>query len=165
MEIELVRAGSGDREVLENLLSLYGHDFSEILGGTPVADGRYAYPRLGSFLGDEDRRAFLLRADGRLAGFALVSRGSALGTDPELWDMTEFFVVRGLRRSGVGTLAASAVFRELAGAWEVRVLELNQGALGFWQRAISSYTGGRYTTLSRQDDAGRGWQVYRFAHG
>ena len=162
MRVALEHAGLGDRDVLENLLSLYVHDFSEILGDAPGSDGRYAYPRLESLLRSADRRHFLIRADDALAGLVFVSAGSALAGGHADWDMSEFFVVRGRRRRGVGQRAASAAFRAFPGSWEVRVMDQNKGALEFWTRTVAEHTRGDYRLTKHPQEEDRLWHVFRF---
>lgn len=163
MNVELQRTTLEDRVVLENLLSLYGHDFSEIVGDTPGEDGRFAYPRLGQFLRAADRNLFLIRADGAVAGLVFVSAGSVLVKDPDVWDMTEFFVVRGLRRQGVGQAAAQEAFRSFPGRWEVRVMARNESALKFWRDTIRQHTGYKFSLEQRNTDSGSAWHVFRFS--
>ena len=160
-QIELVRATLADEPRLTNLLQLYVHDFSEILGLTPDDDGRFGYP-LAPYWSEAGRFPFLIRANGHLAGFALISVGSQLTGDPKVFDVAEFFVVRGVRRHGVGQAAALRVFASFAGTWEVRVIEENAGALVFWERAVSAFTKGRHESLTWRSDRGRTFRVYRF---
>ena len=160
-QIDLIRATQEDQERLANLLELYVHDFSEILDLTPGDDGRFGYP-LAPYFSDAGRFPFLIRADGRLAGFALIWAGSQVTGDPKVFDVAEFFVVRGLRRHGVGQAAALRVFASFAGTWEVRVIEQNVGALVFWERAVSAFTKGRHESLTWRSDRGRTFRVYRF---
>jgi predicted acetyltransferase len=162
VRIELAVASVSDQPALANLLTLYLHDFSEVLGGTPGPDGRFVYGRLPLYFEEAGRTAFLVRAEGALAGFALVSRGSVTTGSPDVWDMTEFFVVRGLRRRGVGCEAASAVFRRFAGPWEVRALDRNAGAARFWARAIDRHTRGAFEVRPWKAETGLTWQVFRF---
>jgi len=162
-EVEVVRAARLERATLSNLLQLYLHDFSEILGTLPDEHGRFEYPYLALYWSDPARTPFLLKSAGRLAGFALVTRGSLISGDPEIFDMSEFFVVRGLRRRGVGRAAAIAVFRLLGGAWEVRVMGSNQGARAFWEGTISSFTGGRFAVEGWESNSGVAGHVFRFS--
>jgi predicted acetyltransferase len=162
MNVEVVKAGPGDRLRLENLMELYLHDFSEILHYAPHDDGRFGYDRLDVYWSEAGRYPFLIWADRRLAGFALVARGSVVSGDPSVFDMAEFFVVRGLRRHGVGATAAAHVFSSLAGTWEVRVLELNAAAQLFWDRAVSSFTDGAFEVGTWCSDAARDFRVFRF---
>jgi predicted acetyltransferase len=127
VRVELARAD--ERDVLARLLELYAHDFSERNGADVGDDGTYGYRYLDAYWSDADRHPFLLRVDGRLAGFALVR------TVPP-HDMAEFFVLRKYRRGGIGTDAARAVFARFPGAWQTREQWENAGAIDFWRRAI-----------------------------
>ena len=164
MHVELLTATPADRERLENLLEFYLHDFSEILGYAPRENGRFGYDRLDAYWSESGRFPFLIRADSQLAGFALVSQGSLVSGDPAVFDVTEFFVVRGLRRHGVGLAAALQVFASFLGTWEVRVLERNVGAQPFWERAVSSFTHGRFESCLWRSARGRSFRVFRFAN-
>ena len=162
MRVEIERAAPSQRPVLENLASLYLHDFSEVFRDPPGPDGRFVYERLPLYFREAGRTPFLVRADGRLAGFALVSRGSVISGAADVFDLSEFFVVRGLRRTGVGSTAAAAVFSAFPGAWEVRALERNPGAAAFWAQAISRHTAGDFQVAPWQSAPDLSWQVFRF---
>lgn len=162
MLVELTIATDADRERLENLLELYIHDFSEILGHGPRENGRFGYDGLDAYWNEPGRFPFLIRADGQLAGFALVSRGSQVSGDATVFDVVEFFVVRGLRRRGVGAAAATRLFSSLAGTWEVRVMEQNAGAQAFWKRAVSSFTNASFESFTWRSQRGRDFRVFRF---
>jgi len=160
-QIDLIRATRADQQRLANLLELYVHDFSEILGLTPDNDGRFGYP-LAPYFSDAGRFPFLIRTDSRLAGFALVASGSQVTGDASVFDVAEFFVVRGFRRHHVGQAAALRLFASFAGTWEVRVIEQNVGALVFWERAVSAFTRRRHESFMFRSDRGRTFRVYRF---
>jgi len=163
MQVELVTAKRSDRQRLENLLELYMHDFSEILGFTPGEDGRFGYAGLDAYFSQSDRLPFMIRADQRLAGFALVGRGSQVSGDPSVFDVAEFFVVRGLRRHGVGQGAAAALFSLFPGTWEVRVVDRNQGGQLFWKRAVTVFTHGNFESGQWRSPRGTNFLVLRFA--
>ena len=162
MRIELVAATPGDRERLENLLELYLHDFSEFFGNAPQENGRYGYAHLDAYWSEPGRYPFLIRADGQLGGFALVSRASQVSGDATVFDMSEFFVVRGLRRRAVGAAAAVQVFSSFAGTWEVRVMDRNTGAQIFWERTVSAFTSGRFESSTWRSPRGTNFRVFRF---
>lgn len=156
MQVELKRIEAGQREVLRQLLQLYAHDFSEILGLEVGDDGRFAEPSLDSYWQDPRREPYFIRAGGKLAGFALVHRGSRLSSDADVWDMAEFFVLRRYRRTGVGTRAAHEVFAAHPGKWEVRQKRENVAALDFWRRAIGAYGDGKFREAELGDERWRG---------
>ncbi len=160
MRVELVEADRSDEERLARLLELYGYDFSEIRGALPGEDGRFGYEHLAAYWTEPDRFPFLIRADGRLAGFALLSRGSRVTGEPGVMDMAEFFVARGVRRRRVGLSAAHEAFARFAGPWEVRALEANEGARLFWEQAVSAFAPGS-SAAPWTDESGLRWILFR----
>lgn len=146
---------------MENLLQLYIHDLSAIFTQVELGeDGRYTYPALSSFLsGAPERRAFVLRAEGRLAGFVFARRGSPALPAPDVWDVAEFFVLKRFRRAGVGRAAALRLWEELGGAWTVRVANRNAPALAFWRRTVADYRGGPVRELAWSPGAAP-WTVF-----
>jgi len=153
--IEVIPATQEQMPIVANLLQLYAHDFSEFHDVELGPDGRFDYAPLPLYWSDPDRHAFLVRLDGKLAGFVLVKKES------NLWDMVEFFVVRGYRRQGIGTAIAHNVFRRFPGPWEVRVMQANRAALPFWERAISEFTGRSIAPMSFEKD-GKSWKLFSF---
>jgi predicted acetyltransferase len=159
--IELIPAAPDQEPILANLLELYSHDFSEFHEIELGADGRFGYTGLPLYWREPDRRPFLVRVDGELAGFVLVKKGSEVSGDETVWDMAEFFVVRRYRRRGIGTCVAHQVWREIPGRWEVRVMESNQSAYLFWVHAISAFTGETIVS-GRVEDRGKLWRIFAF---
>jgi predicted acetyltransferase len=164
--VSLDRATEADSVLLANLLELYIHDMSEVFPYVTLGpDGRFGYRRLPLYWSEPDRRfAFLIRCDGRIGGFVLVTRGSPAVSDPNVLDVAEFFVIRQYRRGGVGRRAAFLLWDHLPGTWIVRVLPSNQGALAFWRDAVVAFTGGAFTE-SVLSDPPNAWQVFSFETG
>jgi predicted acetyltransferase len=81
--------------------------------------------------------------------------------DKTVWDMAEFFVVRGYRRRGIGTQIAHEVWRRFPGIWEVRVMESNHSARLFWERAIQAFTGETPRSI-RVEKGSELWNVFTF---
>jgi predicted acetyltransferase len=161
--VELVPIQPDDRPALARLLQLYLHDFSELLGELPRADGRFDAGPLEGFGGSAGQHAFLIRSDGALAGFALAAQGSRVSGDPAAMDVAEFFVVRGARRKRVGASAARALFALLPGTGEVRVLLANERALAFWREAVGAFARAGFEESSWTAPSGRTFTVLRFA--
>lgn len=126
-----------DTSILRRLMQLYQYDFSEIEETDLDEHGVFAYRYLDHYWTEPGRHPFLVRADGQLAGFALVNAHTYLDdTDQSL---AEFFILRRYRRAGVGRSAAFEVFSQFSGLWEVRVTEANHTAQSFWHSVISAY--------------------------
>ena len=159
MEIEVLPATPEQEPVLANLIELYAHDFSEFSDVKIGVDGRFGYDQLPLYWKEPNRFPFLIRVNGDLAGFVLVQQGSQVSGAPEIWDVAEFFILRGCRRHGVGMRAAHHVWRMFAGRWEVRVSDKNVAARPFWARAVSEFTGVcAESTLA--EVAGKKWHVF-----
>ena len=134
-QLEVNAATVEQMPIVANLIQLYAHDFSEYHHLELDADGRFGYEPLPLYWSEPNRHPFLVRMDGNLAGFVLVKSNGAV------WDMAEFFVVRGYRRQGIGTAIAHDIWKRFPGPWTVRVMQKNHSAANFWNRAISEFTG------------------------
>jgi len=141
------------RAALDNMMQLYIYDWSELRPLELGDDGRFADYPLDAHWEDDWRHPLLLRVDGRLAGFALVSERSRLSGAAGVFDMAEFFVMRRYRRQGVGLAAASAAFDRFKGPWEIRQHDENSTATAFWRRVIDRYTSGSYREVRWHDSA------------
>jgi predicted acetyltransferase len=159
--IKLLPATAEQEPVLSNLLQLYAHDFSEFHDIELEQDGRFEYRELPLYWREPGRKPFLVEVDGKPAGFVLVKRGSEVSGDETVWDMVEFFVVRGYRRRGIGTAIAHEVWRRLPGCWEVRVMVSNQVAYDFWGHAIREFTG-EVGPSKRFKKKGEEWHLLSF---
>lgn len=129
--VEVTPAKVGDEPVLRRLMELYLHDFSEFDGGDVGDHGTFGYPLLALYWLEPHRHPFLIRADGRVAGFALVRAG-------ETSEIAEFFIMRKYRRQGVGVTAARDVFARFPGLWRVHQIPGNDAAVAFWRRALTA---------------------------
>lgn len=156
--VSLDVATRSDSAVLSNLLELYIHDLSAVFPHVELGpDGRFGYPRLPLYWSEPDRRfAFLIKCEGRVAGFVLAARDAA-----DVLDIAEFFVMRRYRRSGVGRRAAFLLWDRFPGAWTVRVAEGNVGALAFWRGVVAEYTKGTASESTRSGEP-NAWRVYSF---
>jgi predicted acetyltransferase len=96
-----------------------------------------------------------------MAGFALVNQLQSSSTSEPFFDLAEFFVLPAFRRQGTGTMAAHLVWAQFPGAWQVRVLEANHRAVGFWNSAIRQFTGSQPSSepFSIGDEA---WRRFYF---
>lgn len=162
--IEVIPAAPEHQTVLAHLLELYAHDFSEFYDVEIGPDGRFGYSSLPLYWSEAGRHPLLVWLGGKLAGFVLMKRGSDFSGKEDVWDMAEFFVLRGYRRRGIGTRVAQEVWGRFPGAWEVRVMESNTSAHHFWERAIAEFMGEAIDPVRVEKD-GTGWRVFLFERG
>jgi predicted acetyltransferase len=165
-KVELEPCPEAAKPALAAMFQLYVHDFSEQWAGTERGelqeDGTFPpYRHLDSYWREPRREPLLIRADGSLAGFALVNDHSHSGL-PLDYAVAEFFVVRKHRRSGVGQAAARAVMTARPGQWELAVARTNPSARAFWRRVADELAaGGEVDEIERTDDLWNG-PIIRF---
>jgi predicted acetyltransferase len=138
--------------VLGNLGQLYRHDLSEAYGHLPNPDGTFNNRRLDLFLAEADPavRAWLITAAGSVCGFVMTAPADGGGTS-----IYDFFIVRAIRRSGVGQEAARQVVAMIPGRWRIGFQSYNPGARRFWSQVASHAAGDRWTEHDGPPVAGR----------
>jgi predicted acetyltransferase len=144
------------RSVLLALNEYYVYDFSDLLGIDLRDDGSFGGERLDRHFDDPLCHPFLIRVDGKLAGFAIHEGRSRLSNKTGINDIAEFFVMKQYRRRGVGADAAFALFDRFHGPWEVRQIDANSPARSFWRSVIARYSAGDYAEDEHSSDQFRG---------
>ena len=141
MKVSLRSPRRKDLTALRHLVQLYLYDLGGDRWGVE-ADGTFgsrAWHR--RFWTRRGRHHFVIRVDGRLAGFALVAdRAHFAGHGVR--EISEFFVLRKYRRRGVGTRAARVIFARFPGRWELAELTWNVAARRFWRHLIRRFAVG-----------------------
>ncbi|TVZ81824.1 GNAT family N-acetyltransferase [Streptomyces sp. BK340] len=142
--VTLLPATAELRPVIEQLTQLYRHDMSEFLGHLPAADGRFGFRGLPLFFDEPEREALLIRYGTAPGGFVLtcpLPEGST--------SISAFFVVRALRRRGVGRQAALQLLSSRPGAWAIAFQEANSGAARFWRGIATAAVGSAWHEETR----------------
>ncbi|MGK5629932.1 GNAT family N-acetyltransferase [Streptomyces sp. URMC 123] len=132
------------RPVIERLAQLYRHDLSEFLGHLPAADGTFGFGGLSLFFDEPEREALLIQYGSASAGFVLTQPMPEGSTS-----ISAFFVVRALRRRGVGRQAALRLLRSRPGAWAIAFQEANAGAARFWRGVATAAVGSAWHEETR----------------
>ncbi len=164
VHFEVIAAAPEQAPILANLLELYIHDFSEFRTLEIGAEGRFGYSSLPLYWSEPGRHPFLVKVDGQWAGFVLVKRKSGLSNSDAVWDMAEFFVIRGWRRRGIGTQIAHEVWNRFPGRWEVRVMRTNVAAERFWAGAIAGFVD-EPIRPAQVVKGGESWTIFSFESG
>jgi predicted acetyltransferase len=121
MSVDLVdaRQSPTDRDWLTNVYPFYLHDLSEFDDGyyRLSNDGRWEPDHLPSWLVDDTDYPFIIRTPRGRVGFALVNAAPSPHIMPGAdYRLSEFFVLRAFRRTGVGRRAAFASSTASAGS-------------------------------------------------
>lgn len=154
MKIEVTQAALDDKSILRQMMELYSYDFSEYEDTDLDEHGCFGYPWLDHYWTEKGRYPFLVRVDGKLAGFVLVNQYTYL-SDSE-WAIAEFFIMQKYRAQGIGRYVAFFIFDRFRGKWEVHEIENNISAQIFWRKVISEYTGGQYNEIRWNDGESKG---------
>jgi predicted acetyltransferase len=136
MSFDLRDVTEQDGQLVERLWQLYSHDMSEVRGTLPNDEGLYRPGCLPGYFGNPDGCGFLVLHDGAPVGFAFVD-----GLTGPTRKMGDFFVVRGVRRQGIASGVARALFAQYPGPWEIPFQAGNPGAPEFWRRVATDTVG------------------------
>jgi predicted acetyltransferase len=128
----------GDRDILMNLYSLYGHDISEFTSGSNVNErGLFEFEDVDEFLhgesvNDVSLKAYIILIGDRPAGFLLLGSGEyALeGCNFIIYDL---FIIRKYRKMGIASGVMREVFSHNPGKYCVSDIESNIAAVNFWR--------------------------------
>jgi predicted acetyltransferase len=160
MNIEVVLCPVEKKQVLKNLYTYYRYNrlkYSETGCGSyindyGVIDGDTSRTHEEATRGEDglwERPGavfpFLVRADGRLVGFAIVC-GRSNSTDGRRdLVMNDFFIANRYRRCGIGRQAAFTLFDWFPGRWQIEQMAGDVDAQAFWERVVGEYTQGEFT--------------------
>ena len=156
MQIDVSPASFFEKPILERLFQLYDHDFSEFERSDVDENGLYVDEYLDLYWQEAGRYPFLVRVDGKLAGFVLVSKLPVKDARLDVHSIVEFFIMRKYRGIGVGRAVAWQIFDRFPGEWRVEEMAVNLPAQAFWRKVIGDYTAGRYVERIRDDEEWQG---------
>jgi predicted acetyltransferase len=154
LEISVSKARVEEKPILRNLMELCQHDYSEFTGQEVSDQGLFNYGYLDHYWTDPGRHPFLIRVDGKLAGFVLVRELESHSEESPAHFIADFFVMRRHRRRGVGQFAAHRVFSMFPGRWRVSEEAHNTGGQIFWRKVISRYTEGHFREIQGDEVIG-----------
>src|SRR6185312_11525315 len=103
-EVTVEPASAAERPLIEGMFQLYVYDFSEMQPADPddfdiEPDGTFGpYQYMDAYWREPSRIPLIIRAGGKVAGFAMLNDHGHSGR-PVDRNMAEFFVLRKFRRS------------------------------------------------------------------
>jgi len=154
MNIEIINASVDEKPQMKQMLEFYVYEFSVYEDLDIDENGYFGYSNFNRYWEEPDRFPFVVRSDGKLAGFVFVNKATYIPSNE--WAIGEFFIMRKYRRRGIGKQAAFSIFDKYLGKWEVREIEANKEAHQFWIKVISEYTNGQYSEINANDDKWKG---------
>ena len=158
MDISITTVSKAEKEILRNLLEKYLYEFSQYEDHDVNDIGLYGYNYLDHYWTEENRFAFFIRVEGKLAGFIMINNHSDIKIEAKIetkYSMAEFFVMHKYKRRGVGTFAVKYIFNQFKGKWQITYAQKNEPANTFWNKVVNDYTNGnfeKYTDHKKYDD-------------
>lgn len=151
-KLELRQVKMEEKEILRNLLEKYDYEFSKYDQRDVNSLGLYGYEYLDHYWTEENRWAFFILVEGKLAGFVMINDYPDVISDTD-YSMAEFFVMYKYRRGGVGRFAALEALNRFRGKWQVKRHPTNQDSVRFWNTIIDEYTKGNYELVENHPEA------------
>lgn len=116
-------------------------------------DGQY--PWLDSYWQKPNRYPYFIKADGNIAGFALVNEHSLIEVGVK--NLSEFYIKPEFRRNEIGKQAAFLIWDLFPGKWEGRQIKENTKAHEYWLKVKGEYTNQNFQDKFIDNELWCGW--------
>ncbi|MCC8406915.1 MAG: GNAT family N-acetyltransferase [Rickettsia endosymbiont of Sceptobius lativentris] len=115
-DITILPATLVDYPLIKNMGRFYVYDMSRYCGFTSdeydwalPQDGLYEADDYKKYFTEVDRKTYLIKVNGEIAGFALLNK---VGTHDKIdWNMGEFFIIARFQNRGIGRQVAKQIWQ------------------------------------------------------
>jgi predicted acetyltransferase len=152
MDISIVPVSKDEKEILRNLLEKYDYEFSQYHKKDVNDLGLYGYDYLDNYWTENNRFAYFIKVDNKLAGFIMVNDYPIVNLETN-YTMADFFVMYKYRKTGVGTFVVKSTFEKYKGRWGLMYHPKNIPSKYFWNKVVHEYTNGKYETIKDNKEA------------
>ena len=150
MEVRTIKIDISEKEILSELLEKYNYEFSQYDKRELPQNAKYGYKYLDNYFTDNDRYAYFIYCDSKLAGFALIRQNPKCERSVN-WSIAEFFVTYNYRRQGVATEAVKQLFKMHKGYYHINYHKKNIASELFWNKIVSSFSNNNYDLVVGND--------------
>ncbi len=163
-DIQIIKASLEQAPVIAQLYELYTYEMTDLVDFDINDNGFYGNDELPLYWSEPSgRHPYLIFVGKKLAGFVLIQWGSPIAANSDVWDVSEFFIMRKFRKKGIGQFVAHQIWNKFNGTWQVRVWDNNKTAHVFWETTIEKFTN-KPVIPSKQTYQGHdGLLVYQFS--
>lgn len=138
MDVKIVKAASGEQDIIRNLYAFYLHDLTKYTDALEVnEDGTFEFDAFSLIWDKEGIEPYLIKADDKLAGFLLLLRAPFLNKAD--YCINDFFLYNSFRGKKVGQAAVELLFSNYKGTYYIEQLKRNTPAVRFWQKVYRDY--------------------------
>lgn len=164
--IQVTLCREEEAHIICNMYPYYLYDLSEIWERLPNSQGVFDEEEYATLHQQSDvfliwwrhpgvLYPWIIRVNGVPAGFALIATAPYLpaGSSAQYY-LNEFFVMRPFRGQGVAQQAASHIFEQYKGDWELQTnaSSRNRHTQSFWNHILSQYTENQYSQQEITDE-------------
>ena len=146
-----------EKSLLIRLMELYNYEFSQFSNDDINEYGYYGYDHIDDYWNEEGRFPYLIRVDGKIAGFALICPHCKYRKEEDARCIGEFFVMLKYRRMGIGLNVAAQLFDKHRGLWEISYWRNNLPAGRFWKKVVEKYTKNNYRVFEIENSIEMGF--------
>jgi predicted acetyltransferase len=151
------RHSKKDRQWIQDVYGEYLDALSDLNTGlfsVLGADNPREHEIFATWFASDQSHPLVILQGSNAVGFALVTRPRipVAGETAADFNMSEFFIRKAHRRSGIGRDAATLIFNRFAGDWEIVQYQRNPGAIAFWRQVLTTYSKGQFTERSRHGE-------------
>jgi len=134
------------KATIYNLIQMYECEWSQYNHVDVEENGFYDYELDDEFFDIDNKEcaSFLVKVEGKIAGFVLITVGEEEDPKKPDWAIDEFFILPKYRRSGIGKHVFFDVLNKYKGIWVLWSHPKNETAVKFWDKSIDEYTKGNY---------------------
>lgn len=136
-DLSIQCATQGDKDLLFRLMQLYYFEATRWSGEDILENGHYECDESGLqpyFDADSTDQAYILRVDGKPAGFALVEEVPHEGA--RMHEFADLFVLPKYRRIGLGAAATKRIVLDSDRPWLFAIFRKDHEAQRYWRAAF-----------------------------
>jgi predicted acetyltransferase len=146
VNITITSISKDEKEILRNLLEKYLYEFSQYDNYDVNDIGLYGYDYLDNYWTEENRGAYFIRVENKLAGFFMLNNYREIEIETN-FTLSEFFIMYKYRKQGIGTYVVKNIFSNYKGKWQLMYHPKNMVSKIFWNKIVKEYTNGKYEII------------------
>jgi predicted acetyltransferase len=159
-------SNADDFFIIKNFIPLFRYYIGEVYNELPNEYGVFAYDdsktlqemcakRESWSMNPETKFPFIIYAFDRPVGYMFVSKISSEVSGKDNYFVDALFLIKSVRRKGIGSLIVKQVFDKFKGKWELHTSasDRNIETQSFWRKVLNEYTCGNYNeSISIMED-------------
>ena len=148
MDISILPILIEEKEILRNLIEKYNYDSSDIDNDDVNDYGLYGYKYLDHYWTEENRYAYFIKVNNKLAGFVMIDNHLYYNEIKSNYCISEFFVLKKYRRMGVGKYVIKHIVNKYKGKWQIGYYPKNNTGKIFWNNVVKEITNEKYEIIN-----------------